>query len=236
MKLTESEARAILDLDPGADASTIRQAYLDIVNVWHPDRFKGHPRLEAKAQEKLKRINAAYERLDPAAGRTARPAGRTEPSRPNPPSHPAPAPPAPIAKERRHSPRVTVRIPVQFRSKRDAGSRSSLNVGRGGIAIGTPHPLGRNEMSPLRFLIPGSDSHIFVQARVAWVIPATAMGLQFQDLKPADQATLAAFVDAHAGTEGIVTVCDQCGALLRVAVGDLGRVVRCRCRHTFTVA
>jgi hypothetical protein len=71
---------------------------------------------------------------------------------------------------------------------------------------------------------------------VGWVIPGTAMGLQFLDLNPTDHATITAFVDDYANTKGIVTVCSRCGVVLRVAAGDLGRVVRCRCRHTFTVA
>jgi curved DNA-binding protein CbpA len=32
-----------------------------LANVWHPDRFVGNPRLQKKAEEKLKEINAAYE-------------------------------------------------------------------------------------------------------------------------------------------------------------------------------
>ena len=31
------------------------------MKVWHPDRFGGDPRLQKKAQEKLKEINEAYE-------------------------------------------------------------------------------------------------------------------------------------------------------------------------------
>src|SRR5262249_51493194 len=31
--------------------------------IWHPDRFGGNPRLQRKAQEKLKQLNLAYKRL-----------------------------------------------------------------------------------------------------------------------------------------------------------------------------
>ena len=227
MKLTEAEACAILELEPGADKPTIRQAYLDVVNVWHPDRFKGNPRLEAKAQEKLKQINAAYERLHPLAEQTARPVGRSRPARK------APAPPTP--RERRSSPRVKLRMPVHFRSKRDLGFQSALDISRGGIAIGTPQPLDRHETIPLRFRVPGTSSHIFAEARVVWVSPGIGMGLQFRDLKPADQAVIAAFVDGHGSAKGIVTACSQCGAVLSVGLGDLGRAVRGPCGHTFTV-
>lgn len=51
----------ILELDPGASPDEARQAYKDIVNVWHPDRFSGNLRLKEKAEEKIKEINAAYD-------------------------------------------------------------------------------------------------------------------------------------------------------------------------------
>jgi DnaJ-domain-containing protein 1 len=51
----------ILGLKPGASQEEVNQAYRDLVNVWHPDRFVGNPRLQKKAEEKVKEINAAYE-------------------------------------------------------------------------------------------------------------------------------------------------------------------------------
>ena len=51
----------MLGLKPGASQEEVNQAYRDLVNVWHPDRFVGNPRLEKKAEEKVKEINAAYE-------------------------------------------------------------------------------------------------------------------------------------------------------------------------------
>jgi curved DNA-binding protein CbpA len=53
----------ILELDRGATQDELKQAYKDIVNVWHPDRFSNNPRLKQKAGEKLKEINLAYETL-----------------------------------------------------------------------------------------------------------------------------------------------------------------------------
>ena len=52
-----------LGVRPGASDEAIRQSYLDLVKVWHPDRFDGNPRLQARAQRELQRLNAAYERL-----------------------------------------------------------------------------------------------------------------------------------------------------------------------------
>jgi curved DNA-binding protein CbpA len=52
-----------LDLEPGASAEEIKRAYRELVKVWHPDRFAYDSRLQKKAEEKLKKINGAYEQL-----------------------------------------------------------------------------------------------------------------------------------------------------------------------------
>jgi hypothetical protein len=53
-----------LDLEPGATATELKAAYLDLVKVWHPDRYQNEPeRLRIRAQEKLKQVNEAYARL-----------------------------------------------------------------------------------------------------------------------------------------------------------------------------
>ncbi len=53
----------ILDLSPGATPEQIKLAWRDLVQVWHPDRFAGNERLKQRAEETLKEINEAYERL-----------------------------------------------------------------------------------------------------------------------------------------------------------------------------
>ncbi|UCE35381.1 MAG: J domain-containing protein [Deltaproteobacteria bacterium] len=50
----------ILELSPDASADEVQQAYKDLVNIWHPDRFATNPRLKRKAEAKLKEINRAY--------------------------------------------------------------------------------------------------------------------------------------------------------------------------------
>jgi len=52
-----------LNLDEDFTESQLRQAYHDMVKVWHPDRFEHDERLRLIAQEKLKQINGAYEYL-----------------------------------------------------------------------------------------------------------------------------------------------------------------------------
>ena len=53
----------ILELHRAATEAEVRQAYKDIVNVWHPDRFYSNPRLRQKAEKKLTEVNEAYETL-----------------------------------------------------------------------------------------------------------------------------------------------------------------------------
>ena len=61
-----------LELEPGATAEEIKAAYLDLVKVWHPDRYQNESqRLRDKAEQKLKSINLAYDRLRGAVAKTA---------------------------------------------------------------------------------------------------------------------------------------------------------------------
>ena len=65
----------LLGVAPGTSGRELKDAYRDLAKVWHPDRFSHDPRLQRKAQEKLKEINEAYERLTSGrAGRRTRPA------------------------------------------------------------------------------------------------------------------------------------------------------------------
>lgn len=51
----------ILELDSHATLEDAKQAYKDLVNVWHPDRFSDNPRLRLRAENRLKEINLAFE-------------------------------------------------------------------------------------------------------------------------------------------------------------------------------
>src|SRR5215831_11321423 len=63
MQAATAEAYRTLDLQPGADLGSVRQAYRLLVKVWHPDRFAHDPKLQAVSDEKLKDINASYEAI-----------------------------------------------------------------------------------------------------------------------------------------------------------------------------
>ena len=53
-----------LELEPGASLDEVKQAWRELVKVWHPDRFPNDTKLQRKAQERLKEINGAYEILE----------------------------------------------------------------------------------------------------------------------------------------------------------------------------
>jgi len=50
-------------VDANVTPEQLKQAYRDLVRIWHPDRFAHDRRLQLKAESKLKEINEAYEQL-----------------------------------------------------------------------------------------------------------------------------------------------------------------------------
>jgi curved DNA-binding protein CbpA len=70
--LDHDKAYELLGVKPGVSNRELKAAHRDLAKVWHPDRFLHDPRLQEKAQEKLKEINEAYELL--ISGKTPRPA------------------------------------------------------------------------------------------------------------------------------------------------------------------
>jgi len=110
--MDESQISAYLELFDLPDAFTeaqLKQAYHDLVQVWHPDKHSHNERLRHKADEKMKEINQAYGvlqsrlingmfRFEPSAGQPGSHAPRTDaPGRhpPPPTPHTQPAEPAP---------------------------------------------------------------------------------------------------------------------------------------------
>lgn len=70
--MTDERSRwyELLGLAPGASPEELKAAHRDLVKVWHPDRFAHDPRLQQKAQEKLKEVNEAFDAL--TSGRAPR--------------------------------------------------------------------------------------------------------------------------------------------------------------------
>lgn len=116
----------ILEVRRGASLEEVKRAYRDLAQVWHPDRYGHNPRLRAKAEEKLKDINEAYQRLSayfrrsggytpptpkssppPASNTSTAYTGRTESRENKPPptsSPPPPQPPPPSAANETNAP------------------------------------------------------------------------------------------------------------------------------------
>ena len=83
-----SKAYELLGVKPGVSSRELKAAHRDLAKVWHPDRFVHDPRLQEKAQERLKEINEAYELI--SSGKSPRPAPTAETVYPPTPRHSAP--------------------------------------------------------------------------------------------------------------------------------------------------
>jgi hypothetical protein len=70
---------AILGIERGASMPEIRQAWLDQLQAWHPDRFDKESSIYATADEKTKLINAAFDMLKASGGAAPPPQPQPEP-------------------------------------------------------------------------------------------------------------------------------------------------------------
>lgn len=57
-----NHAYEVLGLNPGASQEQVKQAYRQLVKIWHPDRFF-NPEDKQEAESKIKEINLAYKKL-----------------------------------------------------------------------------------------------------------------------------------------------------------------------------
>jgi uncharacterized membrane protein len=76
--MTDKQCYEILEVSITASKEDIKKAYLDLIKVWHPDRFPNKD-LKEKATEKLKRINAAYNQIQGSAN-APNPKSKAKPS------------------------------------------------------------------------------------------------------------------------------------------------------------
>jgi len=78
----------ILEISPDSSLDEVKQAYRDLVQVYHPDRFTHNERLRKKAENKIKTINLAYENIErffiSGRNRQENQAKATEDERPKP--------------------------------------------------------------------------------------------------------------------------------------------------------
>jgi hypothetical protein len=50
----------VLDIPPHSSAEKVREAYVQLAHVWHPDRYLNNPVLHLKATEHMRKIDEAY--------------------------------------------------------------------------------------------------------------------------------------------------------------------------------
>ncbi len=55
----------LFGLNRGASEQELKESYKDILSVWDPNRFSDNPHLREKANEKIREIHIAYEKLRP---------------------------------------------------------------------------------------------------------------------------------------------------------------------------
>ncbi|HVC19953.1 MAG TPA: PilZ domain-containing protein [Vicinamibacterales bacterium] len=100
---------------------------------------------------------------------------------------------------RRGSPRVTLGAAVACRAGDAVVAGIAFDISRGGMGLRTATVVDAGTAVRLRFRLPGGDTDLEVDARVAWADQRTGMGVQFTRLDPAARRAVDAFVDAHAG-------------------------------------
>ena len=50
------ECYRLLELEPGAPLDAAKEAYRELIKVWHPDRFPDNPKLLQRSTEKAKAL------------------------------------------------------------------------------------------------------------------------------------------------------------------------------------
>jgi tetratricopeptide (TPR) repeat protein len=76
-------AYEVLGLMPGVSQEEIKQAYRQLVKIWHPDGFTDTTKKQ-QAEERIKIINAAYRKLKSDASSFVNPPASNPPTKPQP--------------------------------------------------------------------------------------------------------------------------------------------------------
>jgi len=103
----------VLELLPSASSAEIKKAWLELVQVWHPDRFNHSPTLHRKAEARTQMINQAYQTLSDPFARTRYDAITRKSSAPKPTARPSPPPrpqPAPRPRQELRGPQSLIML------------------------------------------------------------------------------------------------------------------------------
>jgi uncharacterized protein (TIGR02266 family) len=95
----------------------------------------------------------------------------------------------PASFDRRLNLRVPLGVPVSYRAGQTIATAVTLNLGRGGLAVRTLHPLALGLLVELKIKLPGK-AEIEVKGRVVWSDRKAGMGVQFERVSPADQRAI----------------------------------------------
>jgi uncharacterized protein (TIGR02266 family) len=98
-------------------------------------------------------------------------------------------------KDRRHSERENIKIPVDYSAVDAFFSEFTMNINEGGMFIETENTPPLDSMVQLQIRLPDLERPIKLGGRVAWVSDGkggspAGMGVEFQDLTPELRATI----------------------------------------------
>jgi len=99
--------------------------------------------------------------------------------------------------EQRVATRIPIRVKVEYTRIADFLDDYASNLSLGGMFLQSQEPLPIGTRFRLRFRVPGQSKSVETYGIVRWVIPpksandaSAGMGIQFDDLKPADQVSI----------------------------------------------
>jgi CheY-like chemotaxis protein len=98
---------------------------------------------------------------------------------------------------RRSSPRVVLAIPVSYRFEAAIAGALTVNLGKGGLAVGTMSPLEVSTKVRAHFRLPSSSGEIDAESRVVWRDQRVGMGLQFERVDAGSQTAIDEYVDRY---------------------------------------
>lgn len=157
--MTEPDPWTVLGLAPDSPWPQVRRAYLDLVQVWHPDRFAGDVRLQAKAAQTMARINIAYGVLERRRNEAPSPPPPAAAAAPPPQGRPADAG-SPTATARTEPSRSgdasNADAPRDRPASSEAGARSRERDRN--VAVGPEMLRGRRRREPGSAYAPGFAS------------------------------------------------------------------------------
>jgi uncharacterized protein (TIGR02266 family) len=96
---------------------------------------------------------------------------------------------------RRAASRLSIGVPVTYRTDETLAGATTLDVGRGGVSIRTMTPLAKGTNVQVKFRLPGTAAEVDAAGHVAWSDRRVGMGVQFEDLSSTHERAIAAFVE-----------------------------------------